>query len=395
MPPAVGVCRPVCGRCSRTSVLAEGTEEMQKSRILALLAILALLVAACGGSTASPSASADAGKADYKACIAFDVGGIGDKSFNDSAYEGLKNAEKEGFTIAYSEAKGATDYAKNIQLLIDQDCKSIIVVGFSQGEAVVAATKANPEIAFAWVDSTWGDGEVPANFTGLDFQIDEASMLAGYAAAAISTSKVIATYGGQPFGGVTRFMDGWVAGANYYAKKTGTKVTVLGWTPLPRPGSGTFAPSDNPWGNKEFGKTTAQQFMSQKADVVHPVAGQTGEGTYEAMLAAKKFSVGVDSDQCLTLPQYCGTLMNSAEKKIGAVVLATIQKNYGGDMGGENLTGTLANGGVGLSAWHSEDAAWNATFGALITDALKSEVDALAAGIKDGSIKVSDYFTSK
>ena len=393
MPPAVGVCRPVCGRCSRTSVLAEGTEEMQKSRILALLAILALLVAACGGSTASPSASADAGKADYKACIAFDVGGIGDKSFNDSAYEGLKNAEKEGFTIAYSEAKGATDYAKNIQLLIDQDCKSIIVVGFSQGEAVVAATKANPTIAFAWVDSTWGDGEVPANFTGLDFQIDEASMLAGYAAAAISTSKVLGVYGGQPFGGVTRFMDGWVAGANYYASKTGTKVTVLGWDPVAK--KGTFAPSDNPWGNKEFGKTTAQQFMSQKADVVHPVAGQTGEGTYEAMLAAKKFSVGVDSDQCVTLPQYCGTLMNSAEKKIGAVVLATIQKNYGGDMGGENLTGTLANGGVGLSAWHSEDAAWNATFGALITDALKAEIDALAAGIKDGSVKVSDYFTSK
>ena len=268
-----------------------------KTRLFAILTVLMLVAAACGGSTAStaPSASVDAGKSDYKACLALDVGGIGDKSFNDSAYEGLLEAQKAGYATQYSEAKTGADYAANIQLLIDEGCKSIIVVGFSQGEAVVAATTANPDIAFAWVDSTWADANVPANFTGLDFQIDQGSMLAGYLAATISTSKKLGVFGGQPFAGVTRFMDGWVAGANYYAQETGTAVEVLGWDAVKQ--TGTFAPSDNPWGNKEFGKTTAQQFMSQKADVVHPVAGQTGEGTYEAMLAAKKFSVGVDSDQ--------------------------------------------------------------------------------------------------
>ena len=64
-----------------------------KTRMLALLTVLGLVVAACGGSTESPSASVDAGKGDYKACLALDVGGIGDKSFNDSAYEGLLEAE--------------------------------------------------------------------------------------------------------------------------------------------------------------------------------------------------------------------------------------------------------------------------------------------------------------
>ena len=158
--------------------------------MLALLTVLGLVVAACGGSTESPSASVDAGKGDYKACLALDVGGIGDKSFNDSAYEGLLEAEAAGYDTQYSEAKTGADYAANIQLLIDEGCKSLIVVGFSQGEAVVAATKANPDIAFAHVDSTWPDAAIPANFTGLDSQIDERSMLACYLAATISESKV-------------------------------------------------------------------------------------------------------------------------------------------------------------------------------------------------------------
>ena len=189
-----------------------------KTRMLALLTVLGLVVAACGGSTESPSASVDAGKADYKACLALDVGGIGDKSFNDSAYEGLLEAEAAGYDTQYSEAKTGADYAANIQLLIDEGCKSLIVVGFSQGEAVVAATKANPDIAFAHVDSMWPDAAIPANFTGLDFQIDEASMLAGYLAATISESKKLGAFGGQPFAGVTRFMDGWLSVANYYAE---------------------------------------------------------------------------------------------------------------------------------------------------------------------------------
>jgi len=366
-----------------------------KTRMFALLTVLALLAAACGGSTASPSASVDAGKSDYKACLALDVGGVGDKSFNDSAYEGLKQAEAAGYATQYSEAKTGADYAANIQLLIDEGCNSIIVVGFSQGEAVVAATKANPDIAFAHVDSTWPEAEVPANFTGLDFQIDQGSMLAGYLAASISSSKKLGAYGGQPFAGVTRFLDGWLAGANYYAQESGTAVTVLGgWDAVAQSG-GTFAPSDNPWGNKEFGKTTAEQFMSQGADVVHPIAGQTGEGTYEAMLAAGKYSVGVDADQCATLPAYCGTLLTSAMKLIGPVVFATIEKNYGKDLGGENLTGTLANGGVGIAPLDRTEALWTAAFGELVTTELIAKVEALKAKIISGEVKVSDYFTSK
>jgi basic membrane protein A len=369
--------------------------------MFALLTVLALLAAACGGSTASPSASVDAGKADYLACLSLDTGGRTDKNFNQSAYEGLQALAAEGFKTADTTAVDPTSYVPNIQQLIDQGCNTVIAVGYNQGEALKAAVldPLNKDIAFGWVDATWTleDGSIPANFTGIDFQIDEASMLASYLAAGISKTHVTAVYGGQPYPGVTRFMDGWVAGANYYSEKKGVETTVLGWTPADgaTPGTGVFNENTNPFGDIVFGKTQAESFLGSNADVVHPVAGTTSNGTYEAMLAAGKYSVGVDLDQCISLPDYCGTLLTSAQKNIGAAVITAVNAAYAGNLGGTNYVGTLKNGGVQISTLARTEAAWTAVFGSLVTAELIAEVDALKAAIIDGSVKVSDYFKAK
>ena len=376
--------------------LAEGYIHM-KTRMFALLTVLALLAAACGGSTASPSASADAGKANYLACLSLDTGGRTDKNFNQSAYEGLQALAAEGFKTADTTAVDPTSYVPNIQQLIDKGCNTVIAVGYNQGEALKAAVldPANKDISFGWVDSTWtlDDGTIPANFTGIDFQIDEASMLASYLAAGISKTHVTAVYGGQPYPGVTRFMDGWVAGANYYSEKKGVKTSVLGWDPVAK--TGVFNEATNPFGDIVFGKTQAESFMGSNADVVHPVAGTTSNGTYEAMLAAGKYSVGVDLDQCISLPDYCGTLLTSAQKNIGAAVITAVNSAYAGNKGGTNYVGTLKNGGVQISTLDRTETAWTAVFGTLVTAELKAEVEALKAAIIDGSVKVSDYFTAK
>jgi len=376
--------------------LAEGYIHM-KTRMFALLTVLALLAAACGGSTASPSASADAGKADYLACLSLDTGGRTDKNFNQSAYEGLQALAAEGFKTADTTAVDPTSYVPNIQQLIDKGCNTVIAVGYNQGEALKAAVldPANKDISFGWVDSTWtlDDGTIPANFTGIDFQIDEASMLASYLAAGISKTHVTAVYGGQPYPGVTRFMDGWVAGANYYSEKKGVKTSVLGWDPVAK--TGVFNEATNPFGDIVFGKTQAESFLGSNADVVHPVAGTTSNGTYEAMLAAGKYSVGVDLDQCISLPDYCGTLLTSAQKNIGAAVITAVNSAYAGNKGGTNYVGTLKNGGVQISTLDRTETAWTAVFGTLVTAELKAEVEALKAAIIDGSVKVSDYFTAK
>jgi basic membrane protein A len=380
-------------------------------RLVALGAASAILFAACSGSGATtapesmapesmapesmapesmapesvaPSESASADYSGYKACVAFDTGGLGDKGFNDLAKKGLDDAAALGFQTAFSEAQGATDYAANIQRLIDEGCNSIVTVGFNQAQATIEAVKANPDIAISQVDAVWDEatnGPTPANFTGLDFQIDEAGTLAGYVAAGFSKSGKIGTYGGQQFPGVTRFMDGLAAGINIYNERKGTNVELLGWDAAAQ--TGTFVGGDNPWGDPAKGEQLAQQFIDQGADIVHPVAGATGNGTIKAMLAAGKWAIGVDTDQAISLAEYAPAILTSSEKVIDVAVLETFKKNAAGDTGGESFVGTLANGGVRISPFHDLDSQVSAE--------LKSELQTLQQEIADGTVKISDY----
>ncbi len=371
-------------------------------RLLALGAASAILIAACSGSSATtspsvPSASmapptADAGSAapsasvnrDYKACISFDAGGLGDKGFNDLAQIGLQDAAALGFPTAFSEAKGSSDYANNIQLLIDQGCNTVITVGFEQVQATIDATLANVDVNFAQVDTTWDEtanGPVPANFTGLDFQIDQAAMLAGYLAAGFSKTGKIGTYGGEQYAGVTRFMDGYSAGIKYYNEQKGTNVSLLGWDAAKQ--TGTFVGGGNPWGDAAKGEQLAKTFVDQGADIVAPVAGGTGNGSIKYMLSKHLWAIGVDTDQALSIPEYADAIITSAEKAIDHAVLDTIKANSEGQTGGQNYEGTLANLGVALSPFHG--------FDSQIPSDLKAEISALSDKIASGEIKVSDY----
>jgi basic membrane protein A and related proteins len=377
-------------------------------RLIALGATTAIILAACSGSSAStapstapsvapstaasvaPStaasapASAAANYSSWKACVAFDTGGLGDKGFNDLAKKGLDEAAALGFKTAQSQATSSTDYAANLQRLIDQGCNSIITVGFNQAQATVDATKANSDILFAQVDTTWdttANGPVPANFTGLDFQIDQAAMLAGYLAAGVSKSGVIGTYGGQQFPGVTRFMDGYAAGIAYYNKAKGTTVKLLGWDAAKQ--TGTFVGGSNPWGDPTKGEQLAKTFVDQGADIVGPVAGGTGNGSIKYMLSINKWAIGVDTDQAVSIPEYAGAILTSAEKVIDVAVLDTFKANAAGSKGGTNYEGTLANKGVTMAPLHN--------FASTVPAALQAEVQALSDQIASGAVKVSDY----
>ena len=340
--------------------------------------------AAASGSAAPSASASTGGSVNWTACVAFDTGGLGDKGFNDLAKKGLEDAAAAGYTTFFAEAQGATDYAANIQRLIDQGCQSIVTVGFNQAQATIDATKANPDIAFAQVDATWDEatnGPTPANFSGLDFQIDEAAMLAGYLAAGFSKSGKIGTYGGQQFPGVTRFMDGLAAGIKYHNQEKGTNVELLGWNAAAQ--TGTFVGGDNPWGDPAKGEQLAKTLLDQGVDIVHPVAGATGNGSIKAMLNAGKWAIGVDTDQAISLSEYAGAILTSAEKVIDVAVLETFKKNSGGDLGGENFIGTLDNKGVRISPFHD--------FEDDVSADLKTELDTLSGAIAGGTVKVADY----
>jgi basic membrane protein A and related proteins len=348
--------------------------------------------------TAAPVTAAPTTAAAKKtvACVAFDTGGLGDRNFNDLAKKGLDDAEDAGFKVFFSEAQGATDYAANITRLVDKGCTAIVTVGFLQGEATAAATKLYPEVAFAQVDTAWNlcgpdftcgnadDTPHPANFTGLDYHIDEAAMLAGYLAASWSKSGKLGTYGGQQFPGVTRFMDGMYAGMTYFNQKKSpaTAVTLLGWD---GDKTGTFVGGDNPWNDPAKGEQLAQTLFDQGVDVVHPVAGATGNGSIKAAAAEGVWAIGVDTDQWISLGTTGGNsaLLTSAQKAIDVSVLDFFNQVEGGYLGGTDYAGTLANNGVLLAPFHDyEDD---------ISAELKAEIEALRGEIAGGTTKVCTY----
>jgi basic membrane protein A and related proteins len=401
-------------------------------RLIALGAASAIIFAACGGgaatsapATAAPATAAPESMApesmapesmapeseapsegavntDWKACVAFDTGGLGDKGFNDLAKKGLDDAAALGYETQSAEAQGSTDYEANIQRLIDAGCQTIITVGFLQSSATAKLTLANPDIAFGQVDATWNSAGddftpgtaddpppgVPPNFTGLDYQVDQASMLAGYLAASWSKTGKVATFGGLAFPGVTRFMDGFYAGVQYHNEQKGTAVEVLGWDgSLEDPTeTGTFVGGSggtDTWNDPAKGEQFARTFIDNGVDIVHPVAGETGNGTISAMLEAGKWAIGVDNDQAVTIPDSAGALLTSAQKAIDVSVLDVIKKTSGGDLGGEDYSGTLANNGVLLAPFHD--------FEDDISAEVKAELDALKAAIIDGSVTVCSY----
>jgi basic membrane protein A and related proteins len=386
-------------------------------RLLGLGTTAAIILAACGPGTASTAPTAgptsaattaattapSTGAAKPKVCVAFDTGGLGDKGFNDLAKKGLEDAKAAGFDTAFSEAQGATDYANNIQTLLDQGCKAVVTVGFLQSQATADAAKANPTIAFAQVDTAWNacgpdftcgnadDTPQPKNFTGLDYQVDQASMLAGYLAAGWTKTGKIGTYGGLAFPGVTRFMDGLYAGIQYYNEKKApaTKVQLLGWDgALADPTTtGTFvggSGGNDTWGDPAKGEQLAKTFHDQGVDIIHPVAGATGNGSIKAAQEGGYWAIGVDTDQYISIGAPTNAaLLTSAQKAIDVSVLDFFNKVAGGYLGGTDYSGTIRNDGVLLAPYHDYDTQFSAE--------LKGEVEQLKSDLKDGTLSVCRF----
>jgi basic membrane protein A len=259
----------------------------------------------------------------------------------------------------------------------------IVTVGFLLGDATKAAAEANPNTRFAIVDYAY-DPALP-NVEGLVYTTAEAAMLAGYLSAGMSKSGILGTFGGINIGGpVTDFMDGFVAGANYYNQEKGTKVRVLGWDPVKKEGSftGDFESLDN-------AKQLTISMLQEGADVILPVGGPIGGGAYAALQesAAEDMGIGVDVDWTESAPQYTDVLLTSILKKIDVSVAAAVEHAVKGEPALPVFVSTAANGGVDIAPFHD--------FDAKVPVELKSGVDALKGKIISGEVKPSDYFAAK
>jgi basic membrane protein A len=355
------------------------------TRLVALSASLALALAACGG-TEEPAAEAPAeeapaeeapAEAPLKACQITDTGGIDDKSFNETAWNGFLRAESElGVEVAYLESTSEADYEPNIQAFLDQDCDLIVTVGFLLADATEAAAQANPDTNFAIIDYAY-ETETP-NLLGLVFATNEAAFLTGYAAAGMTETGAVGTWGGIQIPPVTAFMDGFLAGVRYHNQEKGTSVRVEGW-------DGETGVFTNDFEAQDLGNQAAAQLLQAGADIIMPVAGPAGLGTATAI---EDFGSGkmiwVDTDGYLST-DFGSLILTSVEKKMDNAVFATIEAAIAGSFAGGTYVGTLSNDGVGYSPFHDFDAE--------VPAELKAELDAIRQGIVDGSISTSpaDY----
>lgn len=338
----------------------------------AVLAASALVLTGCA---AAPESDPTVTPVDFKACAVSDEGSWNDKSFNESVYNGLKQAKVElGVQTADAESATAEAFAPNLQTMIDANCDITIAVGFNLVAAVNEAAKANPTVNFVTVDG-WSEGN--ANLKPINYKMNESSYLAGYLAAAYSTTKVVGTYGGMKIDAVTDFMNGFYYGAKKYEAETGTAVKVLGWDPAKKAGDfmGDFAP------NSAVSKTIAAGQIKNGADVIMPVAGEQLGALSEAIKESAKnvVMIGVDSDRALNSPEYAPLLLTSVEKRMTKAVFEIIKELVGGaEFSGDAYIGTLANDGTGLAPFHE--------FEGKVPADVVSKLDELKAGIVDGSI---------
>lgn len=347
--------------------------------MMGLLGALALVAAGCG---APPSESGSGGgdggnKAgkDFRACMVTDSGGVDDRSFNQTSWEGVQQAEKEfGIKSAVLESGSNADFVPNISQFVQQDCNLIITVGFLLADATEQAAKANPDQKFAIVDYIY---EKPIdNVKPLVFNTAEAAFKAGYAAAGMTKSGKVATFGGKKIPTVTIFMDGFWQGVQYYNKHNDTDVQVLGWNQKTQAGSFTGDFTD-----QAKGKTLTENFIRQGADIIMPVAGPVGLGAAAAAQESEgTMIIWPDTDGCVSAPQYCDVFLTSVMKGMKVAVKSAIEKTMNDKFSNEPYVGTLENGGVKLAPFHK--------FSNDVPQKLKSELKKVTEGIISGDIEI-------
>ena len=378
---------------------------MQKSKfwLLSLLLILAMALVACGGGGEEPAADEgdttaedttsdteeamedeameeeemEEAEADCFSeelfCVGLvtDVGEIDDKSFNQSAWEGVQRAEAElGAQVDFIETSDAKDYAANIGLFADAGYDVIVTVGFALGEATAEAAAQYPDINFVGVDQfqAWEfDGDdttnIP-NLAGLIFNEDKAGFLAGALAGLLTeTNTIAAVLGTDLVPPVVAFKEGYENGALY----TNPDITSIS----------TYHPGglDVAFTDPEWGASTAAQAIGQGADVIFGAGGKTGNGALiEVAGNDGLFCIGVDSDQWETVPEAHSCLVSSAMKLITPGVFDLVSASQSGSFPAGNFVGD-----VGLAPFHD--------FDGVVSDEIKATLDEINAGLQDGSIE--------
>lgn len=272
-----------------------------------------------------------------------DVGKINDFSFNQSAWEGVKQAETDlNAKVNYIETADSQDYRRNIATFADAKFDVIVTIGFAMNEATIQAANDYPNIKFIGVDQIQDANNLRSNFAGLIFPEDQAGFLAGALAAQMSKSgKVGAVCGTDVVPPVWRYCEGYRNGALYI--NPNSRITIVYHNDVG---------FDKTFSDPEWGIATANAMVDNGTDVIFGAGGETSNGALKAVAQRGIYAIGSDVDQYYTLSDVQKGLLSSALKLIAPSVFDLLKMAKENTFpGGSNFTGY-----VGYASFHDLDA---------------------------------------
>jgi len=350
-----------------------GRERIYPYSMRKLFALLGVLLAAHlalsfvrpGGATVAPVSDA------VEVGIVFDMGGRGDKSFNDGAYLGAERAMKDfGARVRFVEPGEGPDREAGLRLLAAEGMDLVIGVGFIFTDDLTGLAAEYPNVSFAGIDfaltidSTGNPVQPPANIAAIRFREEQGSFLVGALAALVGNSKKVGFVGGMDSPLIHKFEAGYRAGVKAVCPDCEVVAQYAGVTP-------------EAFRNPGRGKELALSQYQQGVNVIYHASGSTGLGVFEAARTMKRLGIGVDADQYNEAP---GFVLTSMIKRVDNAVYDAIKRVREKTFTGGIFEFGLAQDGVGY--------VYDDNNKALIPDAARARLEALKAEIAAGRIKV-------
>jgi basic membrane protein A len=297
--------------------------------------------------------------------LVFDVGGRGDKSFNDAAFLGVSRAERElGVEASYLEPSSTEDREAALRLFAARGLDLVIGVGFIFSSDIDEVARAYPNVKFAGIDYFPGPRGIPANVAALAFREEEGSFLVGAVAGLMSKTGHVGFVGGMAGPLIRKFEAGYAAGVEAACAQSDRRCIIH---------SGYAGTTPDAFRDPAKGKALANAQIAAGSDVIYHASGSTGHGVFEAAADAKALAIGVDADQYDEMP---GTVVTSMIKRADVAVFDTIQATLEGRFeGGMRIFG-LAQDGV--------DFVHEGPHASGIPDDVKAKVEALRREVVAG-----------
>lgn len=339
---------------------------LKRKKVCSLLMVSCLVasmaLSGCSGSGKAPAESG--GDKKMKVALITGAGGLGDRSFNDSAWAGFQKAEKElGVEIKAIEPATVAEYATSLRTAADGGYDFIMTAGSDWGDTVNELAPKYPNIKFGAINITCElDNVAVAKFS--DF---ESGFMAGALAGLMTETNKVGYIGGMDVPAIQRFEVGYEEGVQYVNPDAEVLDTYVG-----------------SFGDPGKGKEFAIQLFSQGADVIYHGAGKSGEGMFDAVKNAEDgcYVIGCDSDQDYIVE---GKVLASTLKRVDVASYDFIKMAKEGNFKSGDQIYNLANGGIGFS-----DMTY--TKGKIVSDEVVAKLDEIREDIKNGKIQITDVF---